>query len=146
MGVVYAIIILLKSHRLPSRTIAKVGQNMTYFISYQPYLISIPLIIFLLLPSFYYLQSSLIILVSPILLIYQQDGLLFNNLMTVAPVRGGHMNHEITHYCALMQEATGSMLLGTTHTHPIPTPHPLIYYNSHILLYYTPIHARHQLI
>ena len=43
--------------------------------------------------------------------LFSTDGLLFHNLMTVAPVRGGHMSHEVTHYCALMQEVTGSMMM-----------------------------------
>ena len=63
--------------------------------------------------------SSLIILTIMVFTmncLLSTDGLLFHNLMTVAPVRGGHMSHEVTHYCALMQEVTGSMMmLGRYH-------------------------------
>ena len=34
---------------------------------------------------------------------YRKDGLLFNNFVTIVPIRGGYLHGDVTHYCALLQ-------------------------------------------
>jgi PAS domain S-box-containing protein len=34
---------------------------------------------------------------------YRKDGLMFNNCVTIVPIRGGYLHGEVTHYCALLQ-------------------------------------------